>query len=218
MRVTSTLLLLFCVAQLLNAQATLVRSYPNDTFDLASLPPLRLVDMALVKGLQSTPINLAKPVVRNLLHWRYHDEVSQENVITESEPVWTKGTQLVEDMPATELISLHLNLSTKDTVGQDLRVYLVMGGVTRQSLAAVPTETRFDADIDTPMRFSAFVEILLRDGSREIYDCIEGSCWLNSLDTQKRTLSGTFEFTGNRIGMNQRGYFVNGVFSRGEER
>lgn len=101
------------------AQVTLVREAPNDSFDLAcSSCKLEITDLAITKGQHAIPMNMKKPVSVNLLMWRYYDDILKKEVLMADEPFWTNGVQLIDEIPETEMLSIHLNLRWVDSVGQ----------------------------------------------------------------------------------------------------
>ena len=120
----------------------------------------------------------------------------------------------IDEVPADEMLSLHLNLDWTDSLGQVQRLFLVVAGLTRPQLAKLPLEGSFEPDTYSPHRFAAIVQITDADGFQETYDCIEGTCTLEQLDVKTGAISGHFEFTANRIGMEKKGIFLNGVFKR----
>ena len=208
------LLLLFC-ASIARAQVTLVREAPNDSFDLGcSTCRLEVTELAITRGQHAIPMNMKKPVSVNLLMWRYYDNIVQKEVLMVDEPFWTTGVQLIDEVPDDALLSIHLNLSWIDSTGQTHKFYLVLAGLSRQDFTRLPVETTYDPDTYAPYRFAAIGQIMLENDEWETYDSFEGSCFLNQIDLKKRTISGTFEFVANRIGMEKLGIFSNGKFSR----
>ncbi len=210
------LLFLFISAHA-SAQQTLVRSAPNDSFDLA-LPRYNITvsDFAITRGQHAVPMNLKKPVATNLLEWKYFDEIVAQNVVTPTEPIWTKRSQLIDEVAPDLMLSLHINLELSDTTtGQLHRIFMVIGGLTKGDLKEMPLESSFDAD-DTyaPRRFAAIAMLMTEDGKTETYDCIEGYCTLEQFEPKKGRLGGRFEFLANRIGKSKRGFFTNGTFGR----
>lgn len=201
------------LANIGNAQQTLLISAPNDTIDLACAGCItRVTDLALVRGHQSIPINLDKPVKENLLHWTYFDGVSNEWVNTETEPVWTKGAQLWEQVGDTVLMSLHINLSVSDSIGDSTRIFLVLGGLVKSDLKKVPITGVYDANTYEPMRFSAIVQPPIMDRKKQALECVDGTMVLQELHLKKRRVVGDFEFIGNKIGIKQLVLFRNGRF------
>ena len=207
------LILLFFIVRL-GAQETLVRSFPADTFNVTCAScTLRVTDMALAQGQQSIPINLDKPLKKNLLYWRYFDDVIKEEVITETKPVWTTGTQLLSEMSEDTLLSLHINLEIRDSSEVHYRIFLLMAGISKKDFTELPLETIFDADTYYTYRFSAIFQAYDQDNKRiETFDCVDGSATLEFLDTDKLKARGKFNFTGSRVGYHQNRYFINGRF------
>lgn len=206
--------LLFLLLPLLgSAQQTLLISAPNDTIDLScSTCKTRVTDLALVRGHQSIPINLDKPVKENLLHWTYFDGVSNAWVSTEQEPIWTKGLQLWEQLSDTVVISLHINLSVLDSVGDSTRIFLVLGGMMKSDLKKTPIVGVYDSNTYEPLRFSAIVQPPILDRKKQALECVEGTLELQELHLKKRKVTGDFEFIANKIGIKQLVLFRNGHF------
>ncbi len=215
MRVLPALFLLFILPTPARTQVTLVREAPNDSFDL-SCPrcSMSVSDIAITRGQHAIPMNLRKPVAVNLLMWRYYDNILKKDVLMANEPFWTTGVQLLEDMPDDEMLSLHLNLIWTDSTEQTHRIFLVMAGLTKKHLAKLPLECTYDPDTYLPLRFAAVAQI--SDGTEEweTYDCFEGSCTLNTFNRKTWSVSGTFDFIANRVGMEKKGIFENGTFQR----
>lgn len=159
-------------------------------------------------------MNMKKPVAVNLLMWKYYDDILKEETLMAREPFWTKGTLLLDDVPDTEMISLHINLVWTDSTGQEHQFYLVAAGLNKTQLTRLPLTTIYDPDTYAPLRFAAIAQIAESETEWGTYDTIEGTCILDHLDIKTGSLSGRFEFTGNRIGMEQLGFFVNGTFNR----
>jgi hypothetical protein len=209
------LLLLLLSNTLSHAQATLVREAPNDSFDLACENcRLEILDLAITRGQHAIPMNMKKPVAVNLLLWRYYDNILKKDVLMADEPFWTDGVQLLDETPDTEQLSIHLNLIWADSSGQTHRFYLVLAGITKQDFSRLPVETTFDPDTYAPYRFAAISQITIADDNWETYDSLEGSCFLLSLNPKKKSISGTFDFVANQVGMEKLGFFVNGKFKR----
>jgi hypothetical protein len=198
---------------LISAQQTLLLSAPNDTIDLSCAACSTWVtDLALVRGHQSIPINLDKPVKENLLHWTYYDGVSEEWVTTELEPVWTQGVQLWEKLADTVVISLHVNLSVSDSTGEVTRIFLVLGGMVKSDLKKMPITGVYDVHTYEPLRFSAIVQPPIFDRKKQALECIDGTLVLQELHLKKRKVLGDFEFIANKIGIKQLVLFQNGHF------
>lgn len=207
------LLLLFSVAA--QGQVTLVREAPNDSFNLACTAcNMRVSGIALTQGQHAVPMNTQKPVALNLLMWRYYDNILGKTALMSEEPFWTEGTQLLSEMPESELLSLHINLVWSDSTGTAHRIYLVLAGFTKANLSKLPLTTVADPDTYALLRFAAVAQITLNDDDWETYDSLEGMATLESLNTRTGAVSGTFEFMGNRIGMEKLGFFLNGAFQK----
>ncbi len=194
------------------AQVTIVRIFPNDTIDLNCAGcTTQITALALVKGQQSIPINLEKPVARNLLHWEYYDDISKEKVIMADRPLWADGTQLVDMEPEEAIISWHINLLFTDSLQRQYQFFLVLSGVNRQELRTLPLETTFDPDTYAIFRFSAIAQRTNPETlQKETYDCMDGTCIIEKMDTKSKLLEGTFSFTGNRVGLEHKIVFLNG--------
>lgn len=211
-------LLFFLFSLEARAQLTLVESAPNDSFDLSQTRfALTITDFAVTRGQFSVPMNLQKPVATNLLHWRYFDNISGENVVTRHEPVWVEArTQLLHTVPDSMMLSLHINLECADTTIAERKhqIFMVIAGLTKADLLEMPLTAFFEADTYAPRRFAAIVQMALVNDQTETFDCIEGTCTLDRLDLKAGTLGGTFEFTANRIGRKKHGFFRNGAFAK----
>ncbi len=216
MRLFTALLFFTCfLGRQAPAQMTLVRYAPSDSFNLACTTcSTTVADLAITRGQHALPMNMKKPVSVNLLMWRYFDDILQKEVLMADEPFWTSGVQLIDEMEAEEHLSIHLNLVWTDSAGTAHRFYLVMAGLTKRDLTKLPLQTTFDNDTYALYRFTAVAQIMRGPDDWETYDCLEGTCFLNQLNAKKRSISGAFEFTGNRVGMEKKGYFVNGTFSK----
>ncbi|TNE69565.1 MAG: hypothetical protein EP344_00280 [Bacteroidetes bacterium] len=217
MRTLSALVLFLFLYTGLFAQVTLVREAPNDSFNLACTDcTLTITDFAITRGQHAIPMNMRKPVSVNLLMWRYYDDILRKEVLMANEPFWTTGVQLIEEIPDTVMLSLHLNLDWTDSTGMAHRFYLVLAGLTKHDMSRLPLETTYDPDTYAIFRFAAIAQIVKEDDEDdwETYDSFEGSCFLNSLNTKTRSVGGTFSFIGNRIGMEKLGIFTNGVFQK----
>lgn len=215
MQTLVNLFLLVLISSPISAQVTLVRTAPNDTFDLScSSCTTKVLDIAITRGQHAIPMNMKKPVSVNLLLWRYYDNILQKEVLTANEPFWTSGVQLIDEVTESDFLSLHLNLNWTDSTGQSHRMYLVLAGLTKDFLKGLPVETTYDPDTYAPLRFAAVAQITGENDEWETYDSFEGSCHLNSINTKTGALSGTFEFQANRVGMEKKGIFINGVFTK----
>ncbi|MBK8922684.1 MAG: hypothetical protein IPM81_14460 [Saprospirales bacterium] len=200
---------------LLGAQVTLVREAPNDSFDL-SCPACTMIveDVSITKGQHAVPMNLRKPVSVNLLMWRYYDDILKKDVLMANEPFWTTGVQLLDEVAPDELLSVHLNLIWTDSTGTAHRFYLVLAGLSKRNFAQMPVETTCDPDTYMPLRFAAIALITGKADEWETFDSFEGACFLRSFNHKTRSLSGAFEFIANRVGMEKKGIFQNGRFSK----
>ena len=215
MRILSLLFLIFLLPYFSDAQVTLVREAPNDSFDL-SCPActLTVADVSITKGQHALPMNLQKPVSVNLMLWRYYDKILGKDVFTHEEQIWTTCTQLLDEVPEDEMLSIHINLDWTDSSGQESRLFLVIAGLTPDQIKRLPLESVYEPDTYSPLRFAAVAQIKNARDEIETYDCIYGSCTLQHFDTKTGSIGGLFEFTANRVGMEKQGFFVNGVFER----
>lgn len=140
-------LLFFLFSLEARAQLTLVESAPNDSFDLSQTRfALAITDFAVTRGQFSVPMNLQKPVATNLLHWRYFDNISGENVVTRHEPVWVEArTQLLHTVPDSMMLSLHINLECADTTIAERKhqIFMVIAGLTKADLLEMPLTAFF---------------------------------------------------------------------------
>lgn len=216
MRQLVLLLILMGCTHLIFAQVTIVRTFPNDTINLNCAGcSSQITAIALVKGQQSIPINLDKPVMRNLLHWEYYDDISKEKVIMADRPLWAEGTQLVDLEPEEAIISWHINLLFTDSMQRKYHFFLVLSGINRQEMRTLPLETTFDPDTYAIFRFSAIAQRTNPDTQqKETYDCIDGTCILEKMDTKTGLLDGYFSFTGSRVGLEHKIVFLNGKVKR----
>ena len=217
MRTLFILLFSLFLTATLNAQVTLVREAPNDSFDLACADcRLTVAGVAITKGQHAVPMNLKKPVAVNLLMWRYYDDILNKEVLMAHEPYWTTSVLLLDEVPADEMLSLHINLIWIDSVGQTHALYLVLAGLNKGNLALLPLTTVYDeTDTYTPLRFAAIAQITIgNDGLWETFDSIEGNATLEHFNPRTGAVSGNFQFTGRCIGMEKLGFFVNGAFRK----
>lgn len=197
------------------AQVRIVESALNDSIRL-DCPgcTLSVSDVSLQRGRQGSPFDLRKSGSPNLLHWRSYDDIIKQNVVTKQPLPWRDNTQLLDDVPDRELLSLQINLDWADTLGQVQKIFLIISGITKADLGALPLESSFDEEAGTPFRFSAFASLKNKTGEPKSYDCIEGVCRIDNLDTRTGAMSGHFDFTGNCIGVSKHTYFLNGNFRR----
>lgn len=215
MRILSLLFLIFLLPVFSDAQVTLVREASNDSFDL-SCPActLTVADVSITKGQHALPMNLQKPVSVNLMLWRYYDKILGKDVFTRQEQIWTACTQLLDEVPDDEMLSIHINLDWTDSSSQESRLFLVIAGLTTDQIKRLPLESVYEPDTYSPLRFAAVAQIKNVRDEIETYDCIYGACTLQHFDTKTGSIGGHFEFTANRVGMEKQGFFVNGVFER----
>lgn len=201
-----------------DAQITLLRAAPNDSFDLACARCFTEVSyVAITKGHYTLSLNPQKPAVVNLLLWRYFDKIMGKDMLAAEEQLWTTSTQLLDEIAPDELLTLHINLNWGDSTARFNKLYLIVAGLTKKRLSELPMECIFDPDAQSIMRFSAVAQIASASSELqpETYDCIDGTFILDRFDPKTGALSGKFEFVANRIGVIKRGFFVNGVFQRG---
>ena len=215
MRVPPILFLCFFFLPVLNAQATLINSEPNDTFDLAcSECVIEVTNVSVTIEQRAIPLEMKKPVVENLLQWRYYDDILGKFTFMNSEPYWTKGTLLLDEVSEADLLALNISLIWHDSMDRGHQIFLVLAGLTKSNLSSLPATSIFDPDPKAELRFTAIAQISVGKKDWETYDCTEGTCILNTFNPKTGSLSGTFEFTGNRIGMDKLGVFQRGTFKR----
>lgn len=209
------LFLIFCWPAFCFSQETLVPGAPPDTVNLSCEGCSVIFDgMALVTGQHSIPINLYKPVKRNLLNWKYFDDVTQEEVITEEKPLWTEGKLLLDEVSPDTLLSLHINLTGIDSAGRQHHIFLVIGGMSRNDLEEMPFESHYDPNTYQLLRFSSIVQRKNEHGEKETFDCRNGYLKIEKFDLQKGTVKGKFEFTAGRFGVQQMLRLENGRFEK----
>lgn len=198
------------------AQTTLVKGAPNQTFNLACAQCTTTVDeVALWKGIRLLPYHKERSGLTNLLHWKYYDSILKEDVTTSEELPWVPCTQLLEPLAETDTISLQINLIWTDSTEQTHRIYLLIGGLQKSDLSALPVYSELEANAEFSLKhFSAIVQINAPDNKTETYETISGEMTLKSFDTKTGAVGGTFEFEGNCIGWIKRGTFSNGIFQR----
>lgn len=215
MRIPSVLFLCLVLLPYAYPQVTLVRSAPDENFIL-DCPEctMAVADVSITQGQHALPMNLQKPVSVNLLLWRYYDKILGRDVLSRKEQIWTTCTQLLDEIPVDQLLSLHINLDWTDSSGQVQHIFLVIAGLDRAQLQQLPVESIFDPDTYSPLRFAAVAQITTNEESLKTFDCIQGNCTLEHFDPKTGSISGRFEFTANRIGMEQRGFFLHGHFER----
>ncbi|HNM25745.1 MAG TPA: hypothetical protein PKL15_09955 [Saprospiraceae bacterium] len=195
------------------AQVRLVESAPNDSIWLDCQGcTLTVNDVFLQSGRIGSPFDLRKSEAPNLLHWRSYDDIIKQNVITTQPLPWRANTQLLEDVPEREMLSLQINLDWADTLGNVHKIFLIISGITKTDLVSLPLESTYDEETGTPFRFSAFASVKNKSGELESFDAIEGACQIDKLDTKTGAVSGQFDFTGNCIGISKHTFFINGHF------
>lgn len=195
---------------------TLVPEGVNDTFNLAcSTCRMRVDGVSLTYGQHALPMNTQKPVSVNLLWWRYYDNILGKQTYMAQEPFWTSGVQLIDETPDDDPLSLHINLTWTDSTGRDHRIYLVMAGLTKRHLAAPPVITVTD-DLDTyaPLRLSAAVQVFRSANEWETFEAFDGIATLEKFNAKTGAVGGSFEFVAQRVGMEKKGVFQGGWFSK----
>jgi hypothetical protein len=209
------LILPFIFPLTLHAQATLVFSAPNDSFDLSCARCTTVVaEFALTKGQYALPLNLKKTPAPNLLMWKYYDEITKKDICIASEPFWTKGTRLIDEIGESDMLSMHINLTWQDSNAVQHGIYLVLAGFKKGNLNQLPITGSFDPDTYAPLRFNAIAQIVRSETEKETFDCLEGTLTLDAFNIKTSSISGTFEFSANRIGLEKHGYFTNGKFQK----
>ncbi|MCC7504229.1 MAG: hypothetical protein IT259_02960 [Saprospiraceae bacterium] len=195
------------------AQVRVVEWAANDSIRLdCEGCSLSVGDVSPQSGRQGSPFDLRKSSQPNLLHWRSYDDIIKQNVVTTQPLPWRDNTQLLDDVPEREQLSLQINLDWTDTLGHTHKFFLIVSGITKSDLGSLPLESTYDEESGTPFRFTAFVRLKNKEGELESYDCIEGACHIDTLDTKPGAVSGQFDFTGNCIGVSKRAFFFNGRF------
>lgn len=216
MRTIVFLLFAFFFSSAAFAQTTLVKGAPNQAFDLACARCTTTVEeVALWKGVRLLPYHKERSGLTNLLHWRYYDSIMKETVTTSHELPWEKCTQLFDVVADSDTLSLQINLSWTDSTGRMHPIYLLIGGVLKSDLSALPLESQLEANDEINLRhFSAIVNIKNQEGKTETYETMSGEMSLTRFDAKTGAVSGSFEFKGNCIGWMKHGTFNNGVFLR----
>ncbi len=169
------------------------------------------------KGLRLLPYHKYRSGLTNLLHWRYYDSIMKEMVTTSEELPWEKCTQLLDSVANTDTISLQINLAWTDSSAQVHRIFLLIGGLQKSDLAALPIYSSLEITDEEEIglkHFSAIAQINLPDNKSETYETISGTLSLTHFDPKKGSIGGTFEFEANCIGWIKRGTFSNGVFEK----
>ena len=199
----------------LPAQATLVVSAPNDSFDL-SCPTCTLVvrSVSLNKEQRLNPNDLNIPISANLLMWRYYDDILKKEALMSTEPFWTKGVQLIDEAPENMMLSLHVNLSWIDSNATEHQFHLVLAGFNKSNLARVPLTGVYELDPNAPLRFYAIGQISVNEKEWETYECRDGLFTLTNFNIKTGAIGGIFSFYANRLGMDKHGVFTNGVFKK----
>lgn len=218
MRFFLTPLLFVLLTAGLSAQATLVRAAPTDSFDLACTTCSMVVtDMALVRGHQVLPFNLRKSPPANLLHWRYFDKFLNR-MTTYPRPLYGEEcTQLIDDLKSTDTVSLHINLAwTVDTVSAPRRLFLLIGGVQKRDLQALPLECAYSDEVKSNLRFAAIAQLPKADrpSAMDTYEIKDGTISIESFDLKEEKIKGRFDFAADKAGVVKTGVFSNGRFSK----
>lgn len=206
------LLLLHLLPAAAPAQATIVPGALNDTIDLSALT-MSVRDLAVIKGRpipgHADPAE-KKPV--NLLHWRYFDNFLGRNAIYPTQLLSQPCTQLVDEVPDNEFVSLNITLDAADSLGNQMTFILQLAGVQKWQLGYAPLRGLADADPEAPQRFTAIIRLRPADRDDETYDSLDGQLELTAFDVKKQTAEGRFYIEANRIGKRQRAWFLNGYF------
>ncbi len=217
MRLASCLLfLLFAACFTANAQATLVETAPNETFDLSCATcTLTVTDIALVRGHQVLPFNIRKAPPANLLHWRYFDKFLNR-MATYPSPLYGEDcTQIIDDLAMTDTLSLHINLSwVTDSTAPMNRLYLLIGGLQKRDLFNLPVVCGYSDEVKSSQRFAAIAQVPRNEGGMETYEITDGTITIDEFEPKKGKISGSFEFWGDRAGIVKKGTFRNGRFAR----
>jgi hypothetical protein len=210
------ILLFITFGYLLQAQSTLVQTAANETFDL-SCPTCKVnvTDIALVRGHQVMPFNLRKSPPANLLHWRYFDKFLNR-ISTYPRPLYGEDcTQLLDDILNTDTISLHINLVwTTDSVDTERKLFLLIGGLQKRDLSSLPLVCGYSDEVKSTRRFASIAQVAGSEGGQETYEITDGTVTIDRFDPKSNRISGTFEFTGDRVGIVKTGIFNNGAFVR----
>lgn len=216
MRTIATLLFALLLSTATYSQTTLVKGAPNQVFELDCARCSTVVEeVALWRGIRLLPYHKERSGLTNLLHWRYYDNIVKEYVTTADELPWEKCTQLIDLLADTDTISLQINLAWTDSMALTHRIFLLIGGLQKSDLSALPVYSQLDEDEEPGLRyFSAIVQINTADGPSETYETISGEISLESFDPKARTTKGNFEFEGNCIGWIKKGMFNNGFFEK----
>jgi hypothetical protein len=219
MRTLAFLLAAFFFSTAAFAQATIVKGAPNQTFDLACTQcTLSIEEVALWKGMRVLPYHKHRSGLTNLLHWRYYDSIMKEMVTTSEELPWEKCTQLLDSIASTDTISLQINLAWTDSSAQIHKIYLLIGGLQKNDLAALPIYSSLEGAANEEeiglKHFAAIAQINLPDNKSETYETISGTISLTHFDPKKVAIGGTFEFEANCIGWIKHGSFIGGKFEK----
>lgn len=208
--------LFFALLQLPAAfsQATLVKGAPSQTFTLVCDRCTTTVDeVALWKGIRLLPYHKERSGLTNLLDWKYYDPIMKEVVTTTEELPWEKCTQLIEPLAESDTVSLQINLSWTDSLAVTHRIYLLIAGLHKSDLSALPIYSELEAGAEAGLKhFTAIVQINTPEGKTETYESLSGELSLERFDVKTRSVKGTFEFEGNCIGWVKRGMFNGGMF------
>ena len=209
-------LLLLALGHSLQAQSTLTVSAANETFDLSCATcRVTVTDVALVRGHQVMPFNLRKSPPANLLHWRYFDKFLNR-MSTYPRPLYGEDcTQLIDDLTSTDTLSLHINLVwVTDSVGPERKLFLLIGGLQKRDLASLPLVCGYSDEVKSAQRFAAIAQVPGVGSGAETYEITEGAVTILRFDPKTDKVSGTFEFTGDRVGIVKTGIFNRGSFVR----
>jgi hypothetical protein len=212
------IVLLLCFGYCTHAQSTLQVTAPSETFDLTCPTcKIRVDDIAVVKGHQVLPFNLAKGEVVNLLHWRYFDKFLNK-MTTYPRPLYGEQcVQLLDDLQPTDTVSLHINLTfTSDSLNEGARqqIFLLIGGVQKKELYEKALSGEYSEDLFDGHRFAAIAQITPLPKTIDVYEITEGLLSIDLLDIKNDKYRGTFEFFGEQIGIVKKGFFVNGVLKK----
>jgi len=210
------IVLLLAFGHWANAQATLVQTAPNETWDLACPTcTIAVTDIALVRGHQVMPFNIRKSPPANLLHWRYFDKFLNR-MATYPRPLYGEDcTQIIDDLAGSDTVSLHINLSwTTDSSGLTNKMFLLIGGLQKRDLTRFPIECAYSDEVLSGQRFAAIAQVARLEGGNETYEITEGTITIDLFDLKRDKISGSFDFWSDRAGVVKKGIFKNGRFLR----
>lgn len=213
---TALLLFALLLSTAIFSQSTLVKGAPNQVFELdCARCSTAVEEIALWRGIRLLPYHKERSGMTNLLHWRYYDNIVKEYVTTADELPWEKCTQLIDLLADTDTISLQINLAWTDSTAQTHRIFLLIGGLQKSDLSALPVFSELEENEEPGLRhFSAIAQISGPEGTSETYETIFGEMSLEGFDPKARTAKGNFEFEGNCIGWVKKGMFHNGFFEK----